>query len=231
MAFLAAKDICSLAQQISKAPTGYSVQAGQFLNLVLRDLLLKRDLTVNVLSENITISANSNGPFTGAANYLRSYNFTYVINGIPFKMTPISLDDLDLLIKSPQLANYPDRYAVDVSPQATGSPIVFYIYPQSNQSLTIQHRYYAQQADIASPESSSTVPWFIDQDYLIHATATQLMKITDDQRYIEFVKTGEEMLRKYLIMEGDKEFLPAKITLDPGMFRKGRSLRPTKITG
>lgn len=223
--------IVSLAMQIAKAPAGYTVQGGQMLNLVLRDLLVNRDLTVNLLVENITVGANTNGPFTGAVNYLRSYNFTYVINSIPFKMSPITLDDLDVLIKSPQLANYPDRYAIDVSPQATQLPLAIYIYPQSNQSLIIQHRYYAQQNDIASPESSATIPWFLDQQYLIHATAAWLMKITDDQRWMEFEKHGEQMLRKYLQTEGDREYLTARVTLDPLLFRRSRSLRPTKLTG
>ena len=231
MASLQAQDICSLARQISKAPAGYTVQSGQFLNLTLRELLTNRDLTVNLLTENVTIPANTNGPFNGAANYLRTYNFTYTINGIPFKMSPISLDDFDVLIKSPQIANYPDRYSVDVSPQATGLPLAFYIYPQSNQTLTVQHRYYGKQADIASPETSTTTPWFIDEEYLIPRTAAWLMTITDDSRYDDFVRKSDEMLKKYLMTEGDREFLTARVMLDPIMYRRSRSLRPTKITG
>ena len=57
------------------------------------------------------------------------------------------------------------------------------------------------------------------------------MTITDDQRYDDFVRKADDMLRKYLVTEGDREFLTARVMLDPIMYRRSRSLRPTKITG
>jgi hypothetical protein len=84
-------------------------------------------------------------------------------------------------------------------------------------------------ADISTPESSSAKPWFPDQDYLIHATAMRLMKITDDARYEKFVADGEAMLRTHLIMEGDEQQVVKSIRLDPQRFHMNRTLRPTKL--
>ena len=228
---LTAAQIVSLAMQIAQAPAGYTQQGGQLFTMTMQDLLWKRDLQVNLTLENIPIGTNLNGPFTGAANYLRTYNMTFVLNGQSFKLNPITLDQYDAEFKAPQISSYPYEFAVDSSPQAQQLPIQFFIYPQCNQAITLQHRYFMQQPDIATPETSSAIPWFFDQDYLVHATATRLMTITNDDRYPAFIKIGEEMLRKFLIMEGDKEFLPVSIQLDPRLYRRARSLRPTKVTG
>lgn len=228
---LSAADICKLARQISKAPVGgYLLQSGQMFSLVMSDLLLKRDLRVNLTIETIAVPANSNGPFTGAANYLRTYDLFFNIGGQIFFLDPVELAQFDAEFQDPQVSNYPYEYAVDSSPQAHQLPQLIYIYPMSNVPLSMQHRYFMQQPDIVSPETSAAVPWYQDQQYLIHATATELMKITDDTRYGEFVKAGEEMLRKYLIQEGDKRGLTARIKLDPQQFRRARALRNTKVT-
>lgn len=228
---LSAAQICQLARQIAKAPAGYLQQSGAMLNLVMQDLVLKRDLRVNLIVETIPVATNSNGPFNLAANHLRTYDMFFQLNGITFFLNPVELAQYDAEVASPQLANYPYEYAVDSSPQATGLPQIFYIYPQCNQAITLTHRYFNRQPEIVSPELSALVPWFIDQDYLVHATATRLMAITDDTRYTSFLAIGEEMLRKYLIMEGDKRNLTARVKLDPQLFKRQRSSRPTKETG
>jgi len=228
---MTAQQIITMAMQIAKAPSGYTSQAGQCFTLTLQDLLWKRDLRVNLTQETVAIPANSNGPFTGAANYLRTYDFFYSINGVTFFMRPVELSYFDAEFKQPQLANYPYEFAVDSSPQANQLPQLLYIYPMSNSPLSATHRYFMQQPDIATPESSSTVPWFADQDYLVTATAMRLMRITDDTRQESFKTQSEDMLRKYLIMEGDKELIPARVKLDQGLFKLNRSLRPTKVTG
>jgi len=227
---LTAAQICTLARQIAKCP-GYVQQSGQFFNLVMQDLLWHRDLRVNLVLEQMQIQANTNGPFPGAVNYLRTYDLWYEVLGQVFFMTPISLETFDSEMKQPQLSNYPNEFAVDSSPMAQQQPQLLYIYPMSNNELLVNHRYFMQQADIVSPETSDTIPWFQDADYLIHATATRLFTIVDDERYLAFMKMGEDMLRKHLIMEGDKAKVPVSIRLDPRMYRQKRSLRPTKVTG
>jgi hypothetical protein len=223
-------EICSLARQIAKAPAGYTVQSGQFYNLVCRDLLWHRDLRMNLQMETIAVPANSNGPFAGASNYLRTYDMWYLINGQPFFMDPVELSKYDTELQAPQLSDFPYEFAVDSSPQAQQLPQLIYIYPQANTPLSVTHRYFGTQPEILNPESNNSVPWFDDQDYLVHATAQKLMALTDDTRYLEFMKVGEQMLRKHLIMEGDKSNLTARIKLDPQLYRRTRSSRPTKLT-
>lgn len=222
--------ICADARQIAKCP-GYTAQSGRQLNLVLQDLSLHRDLSQSLLLELINVSANNNGPFTTVADYQRTFDLWFQIQGQTFFLDPVDLAKFDSEFKQPQLANYPYEFAVDSSPVSQQLPQLIYIYPQCNQAIVLNHRYYTLHDDIATPETSSAIPWFTDTDYLVHVTATRLMKFTDDERHDSYVRQGEEMLRKHLIMEGDRNNIPARIKLDPAMFRRTRSLRPTKVTG
>jgi len=230
MATMTAATICNLARQISKA-YGYTTQSGQLLNMVLQDLAQVRDIRVNLVLEQINVGTGTNGPFNGAADYNRTYDMFFQQQGLTYFLDPVELSFYDAQFKNPQLANYPYMFAVDSSPLSTGLPQRFYIYPMTNQALVLQHRYFRQQADITTPETSTTVPWFPDSDVLVHLTATQLMKITDDERLVTFTQMGEEMLRKWLVMEGDRNNIAAKVKLDPQSWKRTRSLRPTKITG
>jgi hypothetical protein len=83
---------------------------------------------------------------------------------------------------------------------------------------------------ITTPETSTVLPWFPDQDYLIKATAARLMEITDDTRYDSFVAQCDAMLRTHLIMEGDEQAVVKSVRLDPRRFHTNRTLKPTKIT-
>ena len=229
---LTAAQIVSQACQICKAP-GFTSFGGVSLNLVLQDLVLHRDLKVNRTTTTITVSSGTNGPFNLQSDYLRTYDLFFEQNGLPFFLVPISTQQYDQEFKDPSIANYPYEFATDLTPMAadpeTGIPLL-YIYPQSSGSLTLTHRYMIRRAEITTPESSTTVPWFVDQDYLIHATSIRLMKITDDQRYDKFVADAEEMLRTHLIMEGDEQQVVKEVKLDARRFRLRRSLVPTKLT-
>ena len=224
--------IVTAALTMAKAP-GMTSFGGQQLNLVLSDLVLHRDLKINRYTASISVTAGTNGPFNLPADYLRTYDLFYTQNGLPYFLRPISLEQYDAEFKDPSIANYPYEFATDLQPQAatpdTGIALI-YIYPQTSAALTLTHRYMIRRADITTPESSSSIPWFPDQDYLIHATATRMMKITDDARYELFVKDGEEMLRTHIIMEGDEQQVVKEVRLDARRFRLRRSLAPTKLT-
>lgn len=201
------------------------------INLVLNDLVLHRDLKVNRIEETITVTPGSNGPYAMAANYLRTYDLFYEVNNFPYFLFPLAQKEYDMLFKDPSIANYPYAYTTDLQDQATQAACDMYIYPQSNTALSLTHRYMINRTDITTPESSATVPWFQDQDYLIHATAMRLMKITDDARYERFVKDAEDMLRIHLIIgDGDEQQVVKSIQLDPQRFHLNRNLRPTKIS-
>lgn len=220
--------IVARACAIAKAP-GFTQQGGQYLNLSLQDLVLHRDLKLNRVQESIAIQVGSNGPFSLTADYLRTYDLFYTVNNFPYFLFPMSQEQYDALFKDPSIANYPYAFTTDLTNQATQGQGQLFIFPQSTSALSMTHRYMIRRADIATPESSSTVPWFPDQDYLIHATALRLMKETDDARYERFVKDAEDMLRIHLIEDGDEQQVVKSIKLDPQRFHTNRSLRPTKL--
>jgi len=218
---------------VAKCP-GFIVQGGQYLNLVLKDLWLHRDLKVNRVTQTINVVANSNGPFNLEADYQRTYDMFYSQNNLPYFLHPVGMDEYDAEFKDPSISNYPYEYATDLSTQAqlaSGTAGQVYIYPQSSGLIQITHRYMVKQPEIASPETSSTVPWFEDQDYLIKATARRLFDITDDQRADKFDADLDRMLHTHLIMQGDDQGVVMQVKLDPRRFHTARALKPTKVTG
>lgn len=226
---ISAQQIVNDACQISKAP-GFTAQGGRSLNLVLNDLCLHRDLKMLRTQESISVGAGSNGPFNLPANYLRTYDLFFTVNNFPFFLNPMTQEQYDQMIKDPSIANYPAWYTTDLSAeQVAGSQPTIQIWPQSNSAISLTHRYMINMADIATPESSSTVPWFPDQEYLKKATALKLMDYTDDERAERFRKECEEMLRTHLIMEGDEQKTVKSIRLDPARFRIYNRIRPTKL--
>lgn len=224
---LTAAQIVADALAISKCP-GYTAQGGRALNLVLNDLVLHRNLKVNLVASTIIVPPNSFGPFPLEANYLRTYDMSYQISGEPYFLIPGSLREYDQEIKQSGQAGYPYEWASDLSAVAGGGLGKFYIYPQANTQLPVQHRYYLSQPDIAQPELSSTIPWFADQDYLIQAVAMRMMRITDDSRYDKYVMDCENLLRTHLLTEGDEWGVVKSVELDPRRFRGGGGNRPTK---
>ena len=225
---LAASVIVGDALAIAKCP-GFTAQGGRALNLVLQDLVLHRNLKVNLVSTTIPVIANSNGPFNLAANYLRTYELLYYINDQPYFLRPSTREQYDAEPNKTTTSNYPYEWASDLSPVGDGNPGLLYIYPQSNTGLTLIHRYMVQRDDIANPESSSTIPWFSDTDYLIHATAMRMMRITDDARQPQFSLDCDRMLLEHLVTEGDEQQVVKEVKLDPRRFNVGGSTRPTKI--
>lgn len=227
---LTASQIVSQALQIAKCP-GFTSQGGQCLNLVLQDLWLIRDLKINRVTTPITVQANSNGPFNLEPNYARTYDLFFNLNGLPYFLKQIGLDEYDAEFKDPSIANYPYEFATDLSPVASGGVGLLYIYPQSSGQITLTHRYMVRQPDITTPETSSVTPWFDHTDYLIEATAARVMRITDDDRLDKFEARAEAMLAPYLInADGDEQKVVKTVQLDPRRFRVNRSIKPTKIT-
>ena len=231
---LTATQIVTRACEIAKCP-GYIVQGGQYLNLVLKDLWLHRDLKVNRKTQSLVITAGTTGPFSLETDYQRTYDLFYLQNGLPYFLNQAGNLLYDRQFKSSSISNYPYLYTTDVSVAAQAASSAagqIYIYPPSSGGITLTHRYMQQQADIVTPETSSVVPWFIDQDWLIMATAARLMKVTDDDRLPQFNTDLETMLRTHLIMVGDDEQQTVRqVTLDPWAFRGSRSSRSTKVTG
>ena len=199
------------------------------LNLVLQDLVMHRNLKVNLITSTIIIPPNSYGPFNLESNYLRTYDMFYTVSGTPYFLNACSLKEIDNENYQSGLASYPYEWASDLSGVPTVGYGVMYIYPATGTQLSVTHRYYNQQPDISAPESSNTVPWFSDQDYLTVATATRLMRFTDDERYPLYVQECDRLLENHLMTEGDEQQVVKEVILDPRRFRVGGSNRPTKL--
>jgi hypothetical protein len=233
VAYLQAQQIVQRACAIAKCP-GFTMQGGIYLNMTLEDLWLHRDLKINRVTESITVQANNYGPFTLPLNYLRTYDLFFQQNNLPYFLNPISTEEWDQEFKDPSIANYPYEFMTilvdETKAQAANSAGSLFIYPQSSGQIVLTHRYMVKQPDIASPETSTVIPWFPDQDYLIRATAARLMEETDDTRQDTFFAKCEAMLRIHLIMEGDEQQVVKSVRLDPRRFHSNRSLKPTKIT-
>lgn len=224
---LTSAQIVTDALQIAKCP-GFTAQGGRALNFVLDDLAQHRNLKVNLISSSIQAAAYSNGPYNLEANYLRTYDMFFVVNGETYFLYPCSLKKYDSEVQTPGIANYPYEWASDLSAVANGGVGLLYIYPQSGTPLTLTHRYYLKQAQITAPETSSTVPWFEDQDYLVQATAMRMMRISDDSRYDKWVMLCDKLLEKHLLTEGDEQQVIKEVQLDPIRFKMKAGLRPTK---
>lgn len=243
---LQAQQVVGMAAQIARV-TGMGIQAGQLLNAILLELCQTYDLSLNVNTVTLNIVPGggsggipATGPYSLPLNYLRaaSRDLTYTISGVPYRLTQITLAQLDALINTVGSANFPTDYATDISPLTLSPPAnpLLYLFPPPITAISLQIRYYGSQPDIPSPETSTQVPWFPDQIYLIRRLAGELMAITGDPRANSFLGDGPSgavgMLRRWLELQGDKEDTASSLILDPRVFGMGGgTFPPSKITG
>ena len=240
--------ICSRAAGASKGGAGMVGLAGQYLNLVLEELVLVRDLQVNRVTLPIVASTGTYGPFALPGDYLRTYDLFYQIpsaSGLPpssqtLFLNPITMEQFDAEFKSPTQTNYPYEYATDLSTDAqvwsggtTGSGTMtsaggLYIYPASNGTLTLTHRYMKKQPVYTLPNVNPLEPWFPYSDYLIRATTAKMMLETGDDRYQATYDQSEAMLRPYLVQQGAEQQTVQNVRLDPRHYRFNRAIKPTK---
>jgi hypothetical protein len=226
----------------------------QKLNAILQDLaqtfdfdILKETFFFNFNPSQINSlgQAYQNLP----ANYLRGIKFEsfYTISGVPYPMINVDLEEFDMLVQQSGLSNFPVFYTTDMSnsgttnsPTGSGGPAVpvmlFWQVPSGAYPVTV--RYYSLPADITSP--SSTVPWFPNQTYLIRRLTGELMSTSDDDRQDKFLGDNPDatpagagvMLRKFLMMEGDKSTRIKTVQLDRRRFGASFDrLRNTKTIG
>jgi hypothetical protein len=151
------------------------------------------------------------------------------------------MEQFDAEFKSPTQTNYPYEWASDTSTDAqvwsggaNGSGTMtsagnLFIYPASNGTLTLTHRYMKKQPELATPQLSQLEPWFPYSLYLITATAAHMMGETGDSRAEEYFTKAQVMLRPYLIESGDEQQTVRAVRLDPRHFRFNRNLKRTKL--
>jgi hypothetical protein len=235
---LQAQQIVSQALQIAKCP-GFTSQGGQMLNVILSELCQTYDLEVARGMAQVTVSPSlGSGPYALPADYLRAEKDTgfYYVYGVPYVMTSIDLTEFDALVQQGGISNYPERFATDTSPIGSGLPANMYVWPPSGGTYVVNIRYYRQMSDITTPETSTTVPWFNNVNYLITRLAGEMMKLADDERWQAFLGDGptgaQGILDRYLKLQNDDEGRAKTVELDRRRFgRSFNRLKDTKTLG
>ena len=245
---LTSAQICTLARQTAKC-TGYTSQSGQFLNAILQDLAQTYDFEtiVKTFTFNFNLSQNSGpgnqyipgcGPNPLPADFLRAKNneAIYYIQGVRYVMINVDQAQFDNLTQTAGLQSYPTVFYIDLGPVAAGGVPIMYVWVPASGAYPVTLRYYPQLADITATETSATVPWFPNQQYLLTRLAGQLMQLTNDDRYKEYLGDGpfgsEGILRKYLEMKDDPEGRVNTVKMDRRIFGSSfNNLPSTKIVG
>lgn len=240
---LQAQQIVSLSCQEAKVPS-WIIQAGQKLNLILNELC-SYDLDVNrqTYQFNFNVALGS-GPIPLPTNWLRANknDVFYTNQGVQYVMTPFSLAEFDACVQQAGLANFPYNYAVDNSGIATQSAPNMYVWPPPSGAYPVTARYYSAMADIATPESSTTIPWFPDQLYLQRRLTGEMMLMANDDRATMYLngetrsKAGtflgaSALLGRYMSTKDDAQAVQ-RVTLDRRFFGTGWDrLKDTKTVG
>lgn len=244
---LTAQQLCSLACSAAGAPN-YLPQAGLLLNTILDELAQTYDLdvargTFNFnFNPSLVVSAptefpnlvNGGGPYPLPADYLRANpgGVVWFLQGVAYPMIPLDLYQFDTAVQQAGLQNYPSYFATDLSL----SPPGLVVYPPPSGAYPCMVRYQRQMPDIVTPQTSATVPWFPNSQYLRTRLTGELMAITGDERAVAYLGESpvgaQGILRRYLNMANDNENRPKSVTLDRRVFRtSGGSLPNTKLTG
>lgn len=234
MAGATSAQIITLATQIAKCP-GYTSQAAITLNLILAELAQNYDFAFAKSTFSFTFTGTT-GPIALPTDWLRAEKDTilYTIDGVPYVMTHISNEDYAQLVQQAGLSGFPQYF--------TTFPELYemWVWPAASGAYPVTAPYYTQPADIVTPESSTEVPWFPNQTYLVRRLAGELMAITGDERMNGFLGDHDEMypqgagtlLRKYLRMKDDQEGFTKTVSLDRTRFGKNfNRLRNTKSIG
>jgi hypothetical protein len=231
MAQYTSAQIITPACQIAKVP-GYTSLAGQLLNTILEELWQVYDFAFSRLKTFIDLTqAQPLDAFQQPLGYLlptnheRTLEVYYVVNGAPRMVTQLPIEQYDTLFQSNVGSSYAEFFCIDVSQ----TPHRMLVYPTPPLAVGVYVRYLPQQSPITTPETSSTVPWFPNQLYLITRLSAELMMVSDDNRRDKFLEDAAGILSKYLTNgDDDREGYVRQVKLDPRYFRTGYSDKATK---
>ena len=254
MAYTSAQIVTRAVAQ-AKAKGG-TVAAGQYLNLVLQELCqtydfdVARGTYVGNFNPNSTTTTNypnntpGSGPYPLPAQYLRCdpNESMWFLNGVPYPMVAVDLSEYDAKVQQAGMQSYPLIMATDLA----ASPPVFIVWPPASGTYTVMFRYRAQMPDIGSgvtfnwwnsgsqtPDISTTVPWFPQQNYLITRVAGEMAKEAGDTRWMELLGDrphgAQGILERFLEMANDRSDRSTTIGLDGRKFsRNFQRLQNTK---
>jgi hypothetical protein len=229
-----AAQLCTLVCQICQAP-GRIIQAGQMLNLILQDYAQTLDLDIIRLTAMLNIGPQPTIPYFYPlpSNYLRMYDIFYNVDGTVYTPKQFELSEIDAAYTAEGIDNYPTRYATDVStsPPAGAAPLIAF-YPPPAVPIVVTLRYRPSSLDITTPETSSVIPYFPNQLILIKEMCILVGDVAGgDDRSPRWEAEVKDRMRKYLIMDDDKEGYSQTVQLDSRFFRRNTNLPPSKILG
>lgn len=247
MAYTAAQ-ICSIAAQaagvpgFAQTPSSGVAFAGQLLNTILEELAETYDfdqakgtatgtfnpsLASTAAYPNLTLGS---GPYNLPSDFQRAIygDVMWFLQGVPMLMTPCDLAEYDQLVQQAGNQSYPYLFATDLSQ----SPPVFVVWPPPSGAYSYMIRYYRQPADLTTPETSSSVPWFPNQSYLIARLTADLMAISGDARETAMRAQADAILQRVLRKANDSDNRAKKILMDRRTFNPNFSNLPnTKTVG
>lgn len=236
-----------MACQIAKAP-GFTAQAGELLNSILQELCQTYDFdvaqgtfTLNFLQNSVAWNnpnVQQGSAYDLPADFLRQdiNDIQWFLQGVVYKMVAADLDEFDSLVQTAGLQSYPYIYTIDMGT----TPPVLVVWPPPSGGYQLMGRYRRQMPDIATPASSSTVPWFPNSNYLYTRLAGELMKLTDDDRVTTYLGNGTEenvglaggILRSYLKLKDNQSDRAQTVKRDPRRFGSNFNALPvTKQVG
>lgn len=228
-----AQQIVTLATQIARVPA-MTAYAGQFLNIVLEELCQTYNLDAARGEYAFDFATSSgSGPYSMPADYLRMANegIWYTINGVKYFPISVDLAEFDAQVQVAGNQSYPVMYATDTSQ----SPVEIYFWAPPSGAYPVTMRYYRQMPAIATPETSSEVPWFPNTNYLVTRTAGELMKISGDKRADIFLgdspSGAQGILDRFLKLEDDDLNRAKRVQLDRRYFGRATDLPNTKLVG
>lgn len=219
-------ELVSLACQITKQP-GFLVQCGKFLNMILSDYCQTIEDQDTIRQTTIIQVGAAGASYSLPSNHLRTREVFYLVNGEPFYLNQIPLEDYDQLFVGPGVDNYPQSFTIKVE----DVPHSILFWPPPAIPLSVSVRYQPQLTDISSPESSSVIPWFPNQRILLRDLCVDMLMLGDDtQRKEDLQRDVTKMMNRYLIMDDDKEGYSRSVKLDRRQFRPRDNYPPSKLS-
>lgn len=218
---------------------GFTAQAGDLLNVILQDLAQDYDFAIarGTFTFNMPTQVDSlNRNFMNfPTDYLRALpdECFYYISGVPYNLIPVDLSEFDLMVAQAGLSNFSVIFATDMS---VSPPMAFFWMPSSGAYPAIL-RYQRQMPDISNPVTSSVVPWFPNQNYLLKRLTGELCIGYDDDRAAQLLSDEAPggagyILRKYIQLKDDSSNRAKTVKLDRRRFGGSfNNLRNTKLVG
>src|SRR5262249_42906334 len=165
----------------------------------------------------------------------------YTVAFQPYELSRIEQWEYDLLTQQPGFNDFPRNFYVDMAPTNAGGQPQEFVWPPPSISTAVLVRYFQLMPDITTPESSTTIPWFPYQQYLVTRLAGEMMAVADDDRAASFLTDTESqnpqgagvLLRRYLNLKDDPEGRAKVVSLDRRRFGISRwdRLPSTKTIG